>query len=66
MEEKKINSNTIADALINMSENTGICDKETAKGIRSSKKKDVLKSKKDGSFSKFMGEIKKRQDKKEN
>jgi len=61
MENKRITADDIADAIITLSENTGLCDKETALGFRTSKKKDILKSKKDGSFSKFTNEIKKRQ-----
>lgn len=66
MEENKINYDDISKALINMCESTDICDNETAKGMTSSKKKDILKSNKENSFSKFTGEIKKRQINKEN
>ena len=65
MERKKVDTDTIATALVNMCENTGTCDEETAKGMKSSKKKAILKSTKEGSFSKFMSEIKKRQEKKD-
>ena len=64
MEEKKVTTDTIANALTSLCETAGICDKDTTKGIRRSKKKDILKSKKEGSFAKFIGEIKKRQEKK--
>ena len=66
MNEKNITTDDVANVIINMSESTKICDAETAKGFKTSKKKDILKSNKEGSFSKFTKEIKKRQEKKEN
>ncbi len=63
-ENKKITSNDVGDALTDLSEAIGLCDKDTAKGFKSSKKKEILKSNKDGSFSKFTSEIVKRQEKK--
>lgn len=65
MNNEKITADDIADALTNLSESVGICDKDTATGFRTSKKKDILKSEEDGSFSKFTNEIQKRQEKKE-
>ena len=64
MEVKKITTDEIADGLINLHETIGLCDKETAIGLRTSKKKDILKSRKEDSFCKFTSEIKKRQMKK--
>ena len=64
MEVKKITTDEIADALLNLNEKIGHCDKETALGFRTSKKKDILKSRKEESFCKFTNEIKKRQMKK--
>ncbi len=64
MNDKEITSDNLADALINLSENFELCDSETAKGFRTSKKKDILKSQKDNSFGKFTNEIHKRQEKK--
>ncbi len=64
MSNEKITAEDIADALINLSENIGLCDRDTAKGFRSSKKKDILKSGEDSSFSRFTNEIQKRQEKK--
>ena len=66
MDDKKITNDIIAGAMINFTEKNGICDKDTALGFKKSKKKEILKSKKDGSFSKFICEIKKRQNNKEN
>lgn len=65
MENKKINVDDIANALIDLNENMKICDKETAIGFRTSKKKDILESSQDCSFSKFTNEIRKRQTKKD-
>ena len=65
MDNDKITNDDIADAIINLCENVEICDKDTAIGLKSSKKKEILKSKKDNSFSKFTNEIKKRQNKKD-
>lgn len=45
MKNKQITSDDIAKALINASENIGLCDEETAIGLKTSKKKDILKSK---------------------
>lgn len=64
MEDKKITNDKIADAMINMNEYFGVCDEDTAVGFKTSQKKDILKSDKDGSFSKFQQEILKRQKKK--
>ncbi|MCM1367715.1 MAG: hypothetical protein NC184_02765 [Roseburia sp.] len=64
MENKLITTNEIADTLINLSAHTGICDERTAIGLKSSQKKNILKSSKEGSFSDFTNEIKKRQTKK--
>ena len=65
MGNEEMTTEKIAEALINLHESEGLCDKDTATGFKSSKKKDILKSKQDGSFSKFTNEIKKRQEKKE-
>ena len=65
MEEKKITTDVIADAIVNLNVNVGVCDEQTAKGFKTSKKKEILKSNKDGSFSKFQQEIIKRQTKKD-
>ena len=64
MNNEKITADDVANALINMSENIGLCDKDTATGFRISKKKEILKSGKEYSFSKFTSEIIKRQTKK--
>lgn len=64
MPKENINADVIADALINLCENIGVCDCDTATGFHSSKKKEILKSKSDYSFGQFIGEIKKRQEKK--
>ena len=64
MAKEKINADEIADALVNLCENIGVCDQDTATGFHSSKKKEILKSDSDHSFSQFTGEIKKRQEKK--
>lgn len=64
MQENKITSEIIADALISMNESFGICDNNTVKGLRNSKKKEILKSTKEGSFSRFEQEIIKRQNRK--
>ncbi|HIV63835.1 MAG TPA: hypothetical protein H9693_03655 [Firmicutes bacterium] len=61
---EKISTNDVADSLIDLCENMGICDRETSIGFKKSKKKDILKSKNDQSFSKFTNEVKKRQEKK--
>lgn len=53
MNDKDITYDNVADALINLSENFELCDSETVKGFETSKKKDILKSQKDNSFSKF-------------
>lgn len=64
MPKENVNADEIADALINQCEGVGICDRDTATGFHSSKKKEILKSVSDRSFSQFTGEIKKRQEKK--
>ncbi len=64
MENKKIDSEVIADALINLCNEIGFCDKDTAKGFKSSKKKEILKSSKEKSFSKFTCKIIERQNRK--
>lgn len=64
MSNKKITTDDVASALIDLSENIGLCDKDTATGFRISKKKDILKSGKASSFPKFINEIQKRQAKK--
>lgn len=64
MDDNKVNNDMIADAIINMNLNSGMCDEETAKGFRTSKKKEILKSSDDHSFAKFTNEIHKRQNKK--
>lgn len=65
MEKKQITANDVANALINVSKNIGISDEKTAIGLKTSKKKDILKSDKEYSFSNFTEEIKKRQIKKD-
>lgn len=65
MDENKITNEQIANALISLCESTDVCDKQTATGFKTSKKKNILKSNKEGSFAKFIGEIKKRQSKKD-
>ena len=65
MDNDKITNDDIADAIINLCENVEICDKDTAIGLKSSKKKEILKSNDDNSFSRFTNEIKKRQLKKD-
>ncbi len=64
MGNKQITANDIANGLIDLSENMGLCDKEIAKGVKDSKKKEILKSNKEKSFSKFTGEIIKSQNRK--
>ena len=64
MAKEKINADEIADALVNLCENIGVCDQDTATGFHSSKKKEILKSGREYSFGQFIGEIKKRQEKK--
>lgn len=64
MSKENVNADEIADALINLCENVGICDQDTATGFHSSKKKEILKSEREHSFGQFIGEIKKRQEKK--
>ena len=61
MPKENVNADEIADALINLCENVGICDQDTATGFHSSKKKEILKSEREHSFGQFIGEIKKRQ-----
>ncbi len=64
MDENKITNEQVANAIISLCESTDICDEQTATGLKTSKKKNILKSHKEGSFAKFIGEIKKRQSKK--
>lgn len=64
MIKKKITHDDIANAIINMNVYLKNCDASTALGFKYSKKKDILKSKKDNSFIKFIYEISKRQNKK--
>ena len=64
MKDMKMNSNAVADVLIDLSRNFGLCDEETTKGFKTSKKKEILKSADDHSFAKFTNEIRKRQEKK--
>ncbi|MCM1306844.1 MAG: hypothetical protein NC131_16380 [Roseburia sp.] len=64
MNDKKITTDEIANALIDMNENLGICDSDTAIGLKTSKKRDILKSGKEGSFSKFQQVIIKQQKRK--
>ena len=65
LDNKKISNGEVADAIINLNENLGICDSHTAKGFKLSKKKDILKSNKEYSFAKLTTEIEKRQLKKD-
>lgn len=65
MKHEKITTDEIADVLIRLSEDNGLCDERTAVGLRTSKKKEILKSKKENSFAEFTNEIKKRQTKKD-
>ena len=64
MDNIKITTDEIADALIELSQNIGNCDEDTAKGFKTSKKKEILKSNKENSFSKFTKKINERQKKK--
>ncbi len=57
MENDKITTDDIANALINLSEDIRLCDNDTAKGLRTSKKKEILNSESEYSFSKFTNEI---------
>lgn len=61
---KELTTDNVADSIITLCENAEICDKETAIGFKQSKKKHILKSESNYSFSKFTNEIKKRQAKK--
>ncbi len=65
MENKQIATDDVANSLINLCEDIGLCNEETAIGFKNSKKKDFLKSKKENSFSNFTNVIKKRQAKKD-
>lgn len=65
LNEDKITNEQVANALISLCESTNVCDEQTATGFKTSKKKNILKSNKEGSFAKFIGEIKKRQSKKD-
>lgn len=42
MDNGKITTDDIGNALINLSENIGICDKQTAIGLKTSKMLDTL------------------------
>ena len=64
MNKKKITNDIIANAVIELNYNLGVCDADTAKGFKTSKKKEILKSSDDHSFARFISEIKKRQTKK--
>ncbi len=63
MEDKKLTSDAVADALIELHQNLRLCDEGTARGLKTSKKKEILKSD-DHSFAKFANEIRKRQERK--
>lgn len=65
MNHEKIAIDNITDALIHLNEVIGFCDEETARGFKTSKKKEILKSQKENSFAEFSKEIKKRQTKKD-
>ncbi len=65
VENHKMTTNAVADALIRLSEGAGICDRETARGLKSSKKKDILKSNEENSFGRFTREIVKAQKRKD-
>ena len=65
MDKNKITNEQVANALISLCESTDVCDEQTATWFKTSKKKNILKSNKEGSFAKFIGEIKKRQSKKD-
>ena len=65
MSNEKITTDIVADALLDLCANQKLCDEETVTGLKHSKKKNILKSKKEGSFNKFTNEIIKRQAKKE-
>ncbi len=64
MTKRTMNNDDITDALINLIDKIGYCDNNTVTGFKNSAKKDILKSSKEGTFSKFTQEIIKRQDKK--
>ncbi len=57
MENEKITTNDLANAIINLSEHIGLCDNDNAKGLKTSKKKEILNSESEYSFSKFTNEI---------
>ena len=63
--DNKITTDVIADAIINLANKSGLCDSDTARGFKSSKKKSILKSSKEKSFAKFTNEIRNRQKKKD-
>ena len=65
MKENRVAADMVADAIINMSANIGMCDESTAKGFKTSKKKDILKSNDDQSFAEFTQEIIIRQNRKD-
>lgn len=64
MKNEKITTDDVANALISLHQEINLCDTETALGFKTSKKKDILKSKKENSFSCFTHEIEKKQNKK--
>ncbi len=65
MKDKKLTSDAVADAFIDLDHSIGLCDENTARGAKTSKKKEIFKSSDDRSFAKFTNEIKKRQTKKD-
>lgn len=65
MKSDKLTNNDIADALISVNTEIGNCDEKTALGFKTSKKKKILKSQDDKSFSRFTHEIIKRQSRKD-
>ena len=62
---KKVTRDQVAECIINLNASMNLCDSDTAKGLKSSKKKDILKSGKDDCFARFEQEILKRQEKKD-
>ncbi len=65
MNDKKITNDQVANVIIEITGSSGYCDDDTAKGFKTSKKKEILKSSNDNSFAKFTQEIIKRQNKKD-
>lgn len=65
MDKKNITNDDIANSIIEMNKNIGTCNVDTANGFRTSNKKEILKSEKEGSFSRFNREIEKSQKRKE-